>query len=480
MKKILCFLLAGVLLLGGCSIVREDTNQTTAYQITEKQQEVALEPSIVINPVLYFVDKSKAELLAAETRSISVEQGERAERRIIEELINGPQGEDLQPIAEGFTYDGIEILPDLVNVYLSTTEEKDEVQIAKVKIAIAATIADYSGVDYVNVFVNGVQQGLEGVPVGVLQKTKNGLAEEINKYRSNARSETPTMNVALYFLDNTEQYLVPEERSIMFKENTPEEMLESVVAALMRGPENTYQHIPVIDKSLMELLGASIEQTEDGRRIARLDFSKPPVALTEQFKDGEDLAAKALAKTITGFMPDLDGVEIYVGGEPRQAEQKVYTEQDADSLLGNSIQLYFPNSAYSKLTGVERMVSQSAAGYPRELLAELMKGPVVTDKKEISPAFLSGISMDDVNTVYLAGDIAVVDFKSSVSEKIKGINRDEEVMMIYSIVNTMTNIEGIKRVQFLLDGERVESLGGGSINVLDPLLRNPGIIVSNE
>ena len=181
---------------------------------------------------------------------------------------------------------------------------------------------------------------------------------------------------------------VPEERSIMFKENTPEEMLESVVTALMRGPENTYQHIPVIDKSLMELLGASIEQTEDGRRIARLDFSKPPVALTEQFKDGEDLAAKALAKTITGFMPDLDGVEIYVGGEPRQAEQKVYTEQDADSLLGNSIQLYFPNSAYSKLTGVERMVSRSAAGYPRELLAELMKGPVVTDKKEISPCLL--------------------------------------------------------------------------------------------
>ena len=63
-------------------------------------------------------------------------------------------------------------MPDLVNVYLSTTEEKDEVQIAKVKIAIAATIADYSGVDYVNVFVNGVQQGLEGVPVGVLQKTQ--------------------------------------------------------------------------------------------------------------------------------------------------------------------------------------------------------------------------------------------------------------------------------------------------------------------
>ena len=48
--------------------------------------------------------------------------------------------------------------------------------------------------------------------------------------------------------------------------------------------------------------------------------------------------------------------------------------------------------------------------------------------------------------------------------------------MVYSIVNTLTNIENIKRVQFLVDGGRVQSLGGGIINVIDPLLKNPGII----
>ena len=84
--------------------------------------------------------------------------------------------------------------------------------------------------------------------------------------------------------------------------------------------------------------------------------------------------------------------------------------------------------------------------------------------------------MDDVNDVYLAEDTAVVDFKASISDKLKGISRKDESMMIYSIVNTLTNIENIKRVQFLLDGERVESLGGGIINVADPLLKNPGII----
>ncbi len=478
MKKILCALLAGVLLFSGCSIVHEDTDRKISYQIEEKAQQVNLEPSITINPVLYFLDKSGKEL-AAETRKLSVEQGERAEQKIIEELLAGPQTEELQPVAEGYEYADIEILPDLINVYLITQEEKDENNIAKTKLAIAATLIDFAGVSYVNVFINGMQKGYAGLPVGVLQKTKSGLVEEINnKYKGIAAAETPAMTATLYFLDNTEQFLVPEERAITFEGNTPQIMLETLVTAMIRGPENTFQHVPVIDKSLVKLLGATIEQTEDGRQIARLDFSKAPVVLTEQFKDGEDIAAKALARTITGFMPELAGIEIYVRGEPQQAEQKIYTLRDSDALLGNSIQLYFPNSGYAMLLGVERMVGQAAAGYPYELLSELMRGPVSTDKKEISPAFLSGISMEDVNNAYLAGDIAVVDFNGSVSDKIKNIGKSEEAMMIYSIVNTMTNIDGIKRVQFLLDGGRVQSLGGGEINVMDPLLRNPGIIVS--
>ena len=103
---------------------------------------------------------------------------------------------------------------------------------------------------------------------------------------------------------------------------------------------------------------------------------------------------------------------------------------------------------------VERMVAQETAGYPEEILAELMRGPAGLDDKDVSPALLSGISMDDVNDVYLAEDTAVVDFKASISDKLKGISRKDESMMIYSIVNTLTNIENIKRVQFLLDGER--------------------------
>ena len=124
MKRVLIILLAGVFFLAGCSIVREDTKQQENIEIPEMvMQQVDLEPRIIVTPALYFLDASKSEL-AAETRSIAVKQNERAEKKIIEAVIAGPTTENYQPVAEGFAYEGIEILPDVINVYLSTEEER--------------------------------------------------------------------------------------------------------------------------------------------------------------------------------------------------------------------------------------------------------------------------------------------------------------------------------------------------------------------
>ncbi|MEG1753337.1 MAG: GerMN domain-containing protein, partial [Christensenella sp.] len=300
------------------------------------------------------------------------------------------------------------------------------------------------------------------------------LREEETKLQ-NAATDSPSLDVILYFLDNTERFLVPEARSFQFESNVPEEMIAAVVRRMIRGPENTYQHMPIIDKSIVELLSAQIIEDDTGQRIVRLDFNKAPVAVTKQFSDGEKIAALAIAKTLVGFMPNISGVEIYVNGAP-QAEPIIYTQQMSSDLLGNSVQLYFPNAKYTLLTGVERMVSYKTAGYAIELIAELMRGPTSSDDKDVSPAFGAGISIEDVNDVYLAGNTAVVDFKGSMREKMKSVNKTDEAMMIYSIVNTLTNMENVKRVQFLIDGERVESLGGGIINIIDPLIKNSGII----
>ncbi|MEG0382051.1 MAG: GerMN domain-containing protein [Christensenella sp.] len=473
-KQIVVFFLVIALLFSGCAIVQEDTKQHITYIIDETaMQEVNLEAGITINPTLYFLDKSKTEL-AAEARTLLVGQDERAEAKIVETIIAGPASDNLEPVAEGFVYDQIEILPDLINVFVTADKAKTNIEIDLMKLAVAATLIDYAGISYVNVFVNGMQVGYNGHPVGALQKSKGSLREEETKLQ-NAAADSPSLDVILYFLDNTERFLVPEARSFQFESNVPEEMIAAVVRRMIRGPENTYQHMPIIDKSIVELLSAQIIEDDTGQRIVRLDFNKAPVAVTKQFSDGEKIAALAIAKTLVGFMPNISGVEIYVNGAP-QAEPIIYTQQMSSDLLGNSVQLYFPNAKYTLLTGVERMVSYKTAGYAIELLAELMRGPTSSDDKDVSPAFGAGISIEDVNDVYLAGNTAVVDFKGSMREKMKSVNKTDEAMMIYSIVNTLTNMENVKRVQFLIDGERVESLGGGIINIIDPLIKNSGII----
>ena len=72
-------------------------------------------------------------------------------------------------------------------------------------------------------------------------RDRGTLQEEQTKIEQRARMEKPSMDIMLYFLDRTEQFLVPEARSFQFETNDPEEMVSAVVQAMMRGPENTYR-----------------------------------------------------------------------------------------------------------------------------------------------------------------------------------------------------------------------------------------------
>ncbi|MEA5003934.1 MAG: GerMN domain-containing protein, partial [Christensenella sp.] len=420
---------------------------------------------------------------SAETRTLSVPQNERAETQIIEALLSGPSSETLQPVAENFSLEKVELLPDVINVFLNLEEGiyKSEEQIITAKLAIASTLFDFSGVAYVNIFVNGSQTAYQNLPSGTLQKSKSTLSEDLEKYKRDASAQTAVINATLYFLDISEQFLLPEVRSINFESTQKESMIASVVQEVLAGPEDTYNHAPVVDKLVKDaqLNSVTILQDERGRNVAKLDFNKMPFAQTKAYQDGEQITAAALTTAITGFIPDIDGVQITVNSteEGLQAGVTVYTANDFSSLLGNSIVLYLPNNTYTLLSSVTRMVEQKNAGYPEELLRELMKGPSAQDSSEIQPAFISGISMDDVNSVYLAGNIAVVDFKGSIREKAAGLSEKNEFIMIYSIVNTLTNISNVRLVQFLVDGERVEYLGDGNqLCVIDPLVKNPGII----
>ncbi|MEW6230380.1 MAG: GerMN domain-containing protein, partial [Bacillota bacterium] len=55
-----------------------------------------------------------------------------------------------------------------------------------------------------------------------------------------------------------------------------------------------------------------------------------------------------------------------------------------------------------------------------------------------------------------------------------GGSRNEE-LLVWSIVNTLTEFPGIYRVQILVDGKKEESIGG-HVGIDVPLERNPNLI----
>ena len=62
-------------------------------------------------------------------------------------------------------------------------------------------------------------------------------------------------------------------------------------------------------------------------------------------------------------------------------------------------------------------------------------------------------------TVKVKDKIAYVDLKSSIL-KTQPDGRDFEILTVYSIVNSLTNVDGIVNVRFTVDGERKKDFMG--------------------
>jgi sporulation and spore germination protein len=66
----------------------------------------------------------------------------------------------------------------------------------------------------------------------------------------------------------------------------------------------------------------------------------------------------------------------------------------------------------------------------------------------------------DYNTIllnsYLVGDKLYLNFSSNIAESIK--TKDQELLIIYSLVNTYTSLEGVNKIKILIDGVEVTKL----------------------
>ncbi|NTW05211.1 MAG: GerMN domain-containing protein [Peptococcaceae bacterium] len=118
------------------------------------------------------------------------------------------------------------------------------------------------------------------------------------------------------------------------------------------------------------------------------------------------------------------------------------------------INVYFSDKQAEKLIAENRELKYvNKTTLPELVIEELIKGPKNPDLSKTIPEGTVLLSLK------VEGDVATVDFSKEFRDNHWGGSAGE-IMTIYSVVNTLTELEGIDRVKFILEGKELESLKG--------------------
>ncbi len=510
MKKFFAAVLALCIIFSGCGVIKEN-NEPGEY-IPAGEINIGDSAYLRIEKsAIYFLNKA-SDTLTAELRSLAVKQDTNPGEAAVQELLKGPSNEELIGVApDGVSLDFIEFSRDVANVYLLNSGEeiaaKDKFVL---ELAIANTITDILGATYICVFYNGIQTGISGSAFAP-QKKQTGSIEEAwaqakAKYLPETLAQTgepqasvspsptdgedseaqtellpqePKLNeitTILYFVSENGGFILPEARNIIY---TDDKYAESLIEELKKEPQDTSIMKSPLAADL-ELLNKELTEIDGGYRLM-LDFSKLPTQF--DFAGAEDslLSFAAVIYTITGFIPGIKSVDLYVQGKHITSVDGLtgFTDdmqrQDFTGYLGSSAPIYLEDKESDLLLEVSRSMEQEKTWSAKSRILEIIKGPLSGGEDNADAVMTKGISASDILSVDIYEDTAYVNLSQNFKDSCDGISSKTEMLLVYSIVNTVTAMDGITKVQFLIEGKQTDTLAG-YLCLSDPFLKNYGII----
>jgi germination protein M len=154
--------------------------------------------------------------------------------------------------------------------------------------------------------------------------------------------------------------------------------------------------------------------------------------------------------------------------EPKEEPKEV----KIDEIKSREVILYFSDDQALYLVPEKRNIEKPTA---KSIVMELVKGPSI---ENTSAGTLYGTLPVDLQIldVQVKENIAYVDFKGDIGEKMQG-GSAAEGMALFSIINTLVLDKqlGITKVQFLVEGQKVETIAG-HYNVSQPMSEDKEMI----
>lgn len=282
------------------------------------------------------------------------------------------------------------------------------------------------------------------LPVLLLVLLVAGCAKEAVPEREPITVELPEGSTKLYFLNEGRTKVVSEnfERVIGTVDEQVSEFLTVLEEVLWTEDEkdliterNPIYEYKVDENGLLSLRFAS-------------DYNATP-SVTEV------LRRAAIVKTLC----QLDGVtavEFYIGTQPLLTSVgkpvgMLTAEDFIDSTGENTefyqeakVAVYFANAAGDALVESNLKITyDGTVSTERLILQQLMEGPVLNEMQAVIP---KGTVL---NKVTVRDGICYVDFNEKFMEKREGITAE---VAVYSIVNSLTELSNVYKVQFLING----------------------------
>ncbi len=513
MKRFIAAAAALCMLLAGCGVIK-DTGEYGEYIPTNKIDTSSMgEKGRAEKTAVYFINAAGG-TLTAEIRNIVIGEDTNPATVAIKQLLEGPLSDRLMALAPaGMRLERIECSRNVANVYLKYAGEamlpEDKF---KLELAIANTVTDILGTTYTSVFYNGVQagfvaeEGAAAVPYEPQEKRTGGITdawlqasakykevpalqtkipgdepkpepepEEENTQQTPEPPKEKELSTVLYFISSGGSYILPEVRDVKY---TGSGYVRALLGELGKGPQNTSVMTNPIADGLELVEEPEVIQADDGY-ILKLNFSKLPTRYVYSDSKDAKLSYAAMVYTLTGFLPGLRYVDIYVNGnrvEPYSgASSAGMTRLDFIGLIGSSAPLYFEDKNSDLLLEVSRSMEQAKIWNAKERLLELLNGPLEGEDDSADPIMFQGITEEDILSVDTYGDTAFVNLSQGFKSACAELTPKSEMLLVYSIVNTITSMDGISKVQFLIEGNQTESLAG-NMCLSNPFIRNYGII----
>ena len=271
---------------------------------------------------------------------------------------------------------------------------------------------------------------------GCNNKVKEKIIEDENYYK-------------IYYVNNLEDKLVSED--YFAKEEETDKLVKELIGRLTSIPDGITLKKPIPDE--VKIKGIKIKDD-----CVTINFSETYKQITGI---SEILRRACVVKTLCQI-DGINKVEYTIEDQPLMySELNPVGAMSADDFIDNTggettyyqnvqVSLYYTDLEGKKLFQTRHNVEFDGTISLEELVVrQLLAGPLEDDK--LSPVLPAGTK---INKVSLKDGICYVDFSKEFLEGRDGVSDD---VIVYSVVNSLSDIGNVSKVQFWIDGKPVSS-----------------------